>query len=133
MKHIKLVGHGAFLPDWEHLEPAKALSLLNYRDEIVPFLRREGVFDIDLQALQAWFVLSLGFILLLLLLYGRSLRFVLLNKVGLLSGFEPFAQGEVSIHDHVTFTLLVLLSGPEDDHLAWNLGVGMRSQEVLGW
>ena len=57
---------------------------------------------------------------------------MLLDEIGLGSCFKSLAQREVSVDNHIAISLLVLLSGPENNHLTRNLRVWVRSQEVFG-
>ena len=132
VEHVKLIGHGALLTNRKHLEPTQTLSLFNDGDKVVPFFAGQRFFNIDLKALEVGLMLSLALLLLRLVFDGGALWLMLSDEISLGCGLEPLPQREVSVDNQIAVSLLILLSRSEDEHLAWDLWVGMRSQEVLG-
>ena len=132
VEHVKLIGHGALLTNGKHLEPTQTLSLFNDGDKVVPFFAGQRLFNIDLKALEVGLMLGLTLLLLRLVFDRGALRLMLSDEIRLGSGFEPLPQREISVDNQFAVSLLILLSRSEDEHLAWDLWVGMRSQEVLG-
>ena len=135
MQHVKLIWLRALLSDWQDLEPAQTLCLFKNADEIVPFFTRQRARDVDLEALQVRLVLG-RHLLVFLLLYGATALLFLVHGVVDVVRFggrlEALAEREVAVDDErLVLGVLVLLLREEDHHLALDLGVRVRREEVL--
>ena len=108
------------------------MSLFYDGDEVVPFFAGQRILNIDLKTLEVGLVFGLTLLLFGLVSGCGALWLMLSDEICLGSGLEPLSQREVSVDNQIAVSLLILLSRSEDEHLTWDLWVGMRSQEVLG-
>jgi len=129
VKNIELVWHGAFLANWQDLEPAQSLRLFDHFNDIVPFLTGEWILKINFKALELSFdFLRLSLFLLLLLLFLSALRGARYHRVR----FNSLSKRVVTVDDSILACLVVLLRA-NDKEFALDLGEGVRRHEVLAW